>query len=78
MRGKPTVASNKSSIPEIAGSAAVYVNPKSVESIYMGIMQMIERYQKMCIYAEKRREIVVEMVKLDNTIMIDDLLLETK
>ena len=69
---------NKSSIPEIAGSAAVYVNPKSVESIYMGIMQMIERYQKMCIYAEKRREIVVEMVKLDNTIMIDDLLLETK
>lgn len=78
MRGKPTVASNRSSIPEVAGSAAIYVNPKSVESIYMGIMQMIERYQKMCIYAEKRREIVVKMMKLDNAIMIDDLLLETK
>lgn len=76
MRGKPTVASNRSSIPEVAGSAAVYVNPKSVESICHGIKRMIKDYNKMCVYLQKRKDIMRKMIELDNEVILNDLLAE--
>lgn len=38
--GCPVVASNASSMPEVAGDDAVYVNPDDVESIRAGIEQV--------------------------------------
>ena len=37
----PIVVSNVSSLPEIAGKAAVYVDPNSVESIAKGLLTAV-------------------------------------
>ena len=39
--GAPVVCSNTSSLPEIAGKAAVYVNPNSKESIVEGVKKVL-------------------------------------
>ncbi|MGM0407330.1 MAG: glycosyltransferase family 4 protein [Bacteroidota bacterium] len=39
--GKPTLAANQSSIPEIAGSGALYFNPFSVEEIQECILKVV-------------------------------------
>ena len=39
----PVVVSNVSSLPEIAGSAGVYVDPKSVESITHGLLSAVRQ-----------------------------------
>lgn len=39
--GVPVVASNSSSLPEVGGEGAVYVNPLSVESIVQGVYGLI-------------------------------------
>lgn len=43
--GRPVVTSNTSSMPEVAGDAALMVNPNSVESIKSGIKAVIESEQ---------------------------------
>lgn len=40
--GRPVITSNLSSMPEVAGDAALLVNPQSVDSIRQGIMRIIE------------------------------------
>lgn len=39
----PVVVSNVSSLPEIAGKAGVYVNPKDVESIASGLLSAVRQ-----------------------------------
>jgi len=41
--GCPVVTSDVSSLPEVAGKAAVYVNPKSVENIGKGIKEAFKQ-----------------------------------
>lgn len=38
--GTPVIAANTSCLPEVAGEAAMYVNPFSIESIKAGLLQM--------------------------------------
>ena len=40
--GTPVVTSNTTSLPEVGGSAAIYVDPLSVESIAAGMTQVVE------------------------------------
>jgi glycosyltransferase involved in cell wall biosynthesis len=40
--GTPVIASNTSSLPEVLGSAAVYVDPKRTESIAEGLRRVLE------------------------------------
>ncbi len=42
--GAPVVVSNTTSMPEICGSAAVYIDPRSVESIKQGIEKVLNLY----------------------------------
>lgn len=42
MCGTPVLTSNCSSLPEVTGNAAIYVDPLSVESIYTGLVQVTE------------------------------------
>lgn len=39
--GCPVVASNTSSIPEVCGKAAVYINPEDIESIRIGVEKVL-------------------------------------
>lgn len=41
--GTPVVTSNTSSLPEVAGDAAILVNPKSVKAIREGILESIKK-----------------------------------
>lgn len=43
--GIPTVTSNVSSMPEIAGDAAVLINPESIDELYSGIKKLLENKQ---------------------------------
>ena len=40
--GCPVITSNTSSLPEVGGKAAVYVNPLSIESIVKGLEKVLE------------------------------------
>ncbi len=42
--GTPVVVSNTTSMPEVCGSAAVYIDPRSVESIAKGIEKVLNLY----------------------------------
>lgn len=70
---KPVVASRKTSIPEVLGSAALYVNPYSVVSIANGIEKMMDEliYSKQVEYVKEKKDIWKRQVKLDNKIMIE-------
>ncbi|MDO4805735.1 MAG: glycosyltransferase [Coriobacteriales bacterium] len=76
LHGMPSVASRVSSIPEVTGSAAVYVSPTSEDSIYRGISLMMDDdyYEKMLEYVLARRRIMIEQIKLDERIFVNDLL----
>ena len=39
----PVLSSNRSSIPEVAGSAAILVNPESIEEIVEGLNQLLDK-----------------------------------
>jgi alpha-1,3-rhamnosyl/mannosyltransferase len=41
-RGLPVVASNTSSLPEVGGDAALYVDPYSLEEIAAKVRQVVE------------------------------------
>ncbi len=43
--GCPAVISNVSSLPEIAGNSAVYIQPDSIDSIVQGIVNVIRKDQ---------------------------------
>jgi glycosyltransferase involved in cell wall biosynthesis len=43
--GRPVITSNISSMPEVAGDAACYVNPYDVKSIRQGIQKVINDFQ---------------------------------
>jgi glycosyltransferase involved in cell wall biosynthesis len=76
LHGMPTVASRLSAIPEVAGSAAVYINPTSEDSIYRGISLMMDDvyYQKLLRYVKARRRIMLDQIKLDEEVFVNDLL----
>ena len=42
--GTPVVLSDRASLPEIGGQAAVYINPESVDSLAAGISQVLNLY----------------------------------
>ena len=73
---KPVVVSNKSSIPEVAGSAAVYVNPYSIKSIMIALeyMDKQENYDKELKYVKERKKIIYKQIELDEKILIDKLM----
>ena len=43
--GLPIVLSNVSSLPEVGGEAAMYVDPQTVESIVEGTLRLLEDTQ---------------------------------
>ncbi len=50
----PVVCSNISSLPEVAGDAAVLVDPLSVESIEAGIIKILQNHRKFIVRGKKR------------------------
>jgi len=40
--GRPVVTSNRCSMPEVAGDAACFVDPESIESIRRGVVRVLE------------------------------------
>lgn len=74
--GRPVVASNVTSIPEVGGSAVYYVNPYDVESIEKGIYFMnkpenIKKYEEL---TNKRILILKDLIKQDNEALINEIL----
>ncbi|MEX1112494.1 MAG: glycosyltransferase family 1 protein [Candidatus Andersenbacteria bacterium] len=51
--GTPVVTSNVSSLPEVMGFAAVYVNPESIRSITMGVRMVLDNPSERRAYVEK-------------------------
>lgn len=70
---KPVVASRLSSIPEVMGSAAIYVDPYSIDSIASGIEKMMDTktYNKYVQYTKDKRTIWEKQVVLDNQVLIE-------
>lgn len=70
---KPVVASRVSSIPEVMGSAAIYVDPYSINSIVEGIKEMMDSktYNKYLQYCKFKRAIWKKQVELDNKVLIE-------
>ena len=70
---KPVVASRLSSIPEVMGSAAIYVDPYSIDSIASGIEKMMDTktYSKYVQYTKEKRTIWEKQVVLDNQVLIE-------
>jgi len=65
--GKAVLASNTTSIPEVAGASAYYVNPYNIQSIVNGFKTfendyIIKHYEKS---SQKRYEILEDIYKLD-------------
>ncbi len=46
--GVPVLAANATSLPEVAGNAAVYADPFDVESIANGMMELYENKNELC------------------------------
>ena len=70
---KPVVASRISSIPEVMGSAAIYVDPYSIKSIAEGIEKMMDHeiYNKYIQYTKNKKTIWEKQVELDNQVLIE-------
>ena len=70
---KPVVASRISSIPEVMGSAALYVDPYSIKSIAEGIEKMMDHeiYNKYIQYTKNKKTIWEKQVELDNHVLIE-------
>ena len=51
-RGVPVLTSNTSSMPEVAGDAAVYVDPYSIESISSGLKKLLSNQELRATLAE--------------------------
>jgi len=70
--GKPVVASRTTSIPEVMGSVAIYVDPYSTDSICTGIQTLMNDYiyKQQLNYIEVKREIWIKQKKLDNELIV--------
>lgn len=73
--GKPVITSRITSMPEVAGIAAYYVDPFDVNSISEGFQffdnqENLNRYSK---YAKERACIIDKISKQDMSILIDEL-----
>jgi glycosyltransferase involved in cell wall biosynthesis len=53
--GIPTITSNISSMPEVAGNAAIKVNPFHVDEIYSAMKLLLTDDHLYCSYQEKAR-----------------------
>lgn len=74
-RNKAVLSSFATSIPEVAGSAALYVNPYDVESINKGFQKLAQddvrkRYES---YIRGKKKIIEEQIAMDNKIFIDEI-----
>ena len=54
--GAPVIASNSSSIPELLGNAAEYINPESVDDIAHGMTKILQNPTYVNQLAKKGRE----------------------
>lgn len=70
LRGRPSVASSASSVPEVISSAGVYVDPESVASIADGIARMERELPERESYLAEKREIVLRQIALDERIFL--------
>lgn len=75
-RGKPVLASYETSIPEVLGSAAYYVNPYDVNSIEEGFHLLSDK--KLLLDLEKRinkrKEILDSQILLDKEVLLSEIL----
>ena len=71
---KPMVISRCSSIPEVAGSVGVYIDPMSVESIAKGIELLMDNhyYQLKKKYVSEKKKIALEQISLDDKAFISE------
>lgn len=51
--GVPVLVSNNSSLSEIAGNAGIFIDPTSVESIYLGLVKMLTNSKVRSILSQK-------------------------
>lgn len=74
--GKATLASRTTSIPEVAGSALLYVDPFNVSSIIQGFVELSDDtyLDQIEYYLQKRYPIIEQLSELDQEIFINDLL----
>lgn len=73
---KPVLASNISSIPEVIGATAVYVNPFDVNSICDGINKLMDDnfYNYNLEIIKKKRRQIIERIDLDTELLIHEIL----
>ena len=76
LRCKPILASNRTSIPEVVGSAGVYVDPFNVHSICNGIEFLMDErnYTERLSYMKEKKEILKKQIELDSKILIGEIL----
>lgn len=60
--GVPTITSNISSLPEVAGDAALLVEPSSVEELYLGIKKLLN---DKVLYAQLKQKAIQQAKKFD-------------
>ena len=74
--GKPSVLSWASAIPEVIGSAGLYVDPKSVASISLGIKQMMDPryYEQRKLFVAEKAKIMKQQIALDGQILVSEIL----
>ncbi|SFL52539.1 Glycosyl transferases group 1 [Lachnospiraceae bacterium KH1T2] len=68
LRGKASVVSRVTSIPEVVGACALYIDPFDIDSIYRGISLMerdnVRKYYESMVKIKKK--IILEQIDLDN------------
>lgn len=64
--GTPTITSNISSMPEVAGDAAILVNPKNIDDIYAALTKLVND-KKLCEDLRKRALIQSEKFSWQTT-----------
>ena len=73
--GKPVLASNVASIPEVCGEAAIYFSPFYVSDIYKALLQLKEsNYQEYCKKSIERYNKVTIKQKSDLTQLLNFIL----
>lgn len=74
LHGKPSVVSNATSMPEVANSCSVFVNPYSIHSIKEGIVTLMNEtyYLSLLKYINVKKEILIKQMTLDNELFINN------
>ena len=76
LHNKPVLASNRSSIPEVVGACAVYVNPFDEKSICEGLHRLMDDssynyYIKMIMRKKKQ---ILDRISLDTELLVHEIL----